>query len=57
MGEGDLDNESFLKGLKAEGYEGTVAYEMCSPLRGGGEQENLDACAKQFLQWAGDHGF
>jgi len=24
---------------------------MCSPLEGGGSEENLDRCAKQFQQW------
>jgi sugar phosphate isomerase/epimerase len=51
MGEGDMANEPFLQGLRDGGYEGTVAYEMCSPLRGGGSMENLDACARRFLQW------
>lgn len=51
MGDGDLDSLTFIKGLKAGGYEGPIAYEMCSPLRGGGSKENLDKCAKAFLQW------
>jgi hypothetical protein len=24
---------------------------MCSPLRGGGSEENLDRCARRFLQY------
>ena len=51
VGEGDLDILGFLRGLKAGGYDGPVAYEMCSPLRGGGSLENLDRCAKGFLRW------
>ena len=55
MGEGDLDNLRFLRGLRAGGYDGPVAYEMCSPLRGGGSREHLDACARQFLKWHKDN--
>jgi sugar phosphate isomerase/epimerase len=51
MGQGEIDSLTFLKGLKAGGYDGPVAYEMCSPLRGGGGRENLDRCAKAFLEW------
>lgn len=56
MGEGDLDSLTWLKGLADGGYDGPVAYEMCSPLRGGGAKENLDACARKFLEWAGANG-
>jgi len=51
MGDGDLDNAEFLRGLREGGFDGTVAYEMCSPLRGGGSIENLDHCARRFLEW------
>jgi len=51
MGDGDLPNGEFLRGLRECGFDGTVAYEMCSPLRGGGAIENLDACARRFLEW------
>jgi len=51
MGEGDLDSLTFIKGLLAGGYDGPIAYEMCSPLRGGGTRESLDACARRFLLW------
>jgi hypothetical protein len=30
---------------------------MCSPLRGGGNRENLDACARRFLEWFEENGF
>ncbi len=53
MGDGDLANAAFLRGLRDGGFDGTVAYEMCSPLRGGGAIENLDACARRFLEWLG----
>ena len=50
-GDGDLDNAEFLRGLREGGFDATVAYEMCSPLRGGGSIENLDHCARRFLEW------
>ncbi|OGV73503.1 MAG: isomerase [Lentisphaerae bacterium RIFOXYB12_FULL_65_16] len=56
MGEGDLDSATFIKGLKAGGFDGPIAYEMCSPLRGGGSAENLDRCACRFLEWLEANG-
>jgi sugar phosphate isomerase/epimerase len=50
MGEGFIDYRSFFAALRHVGYDGWVAYEMCSPLRGGGSEENLDRCARQFLR-------
>jgi sugar phosphate isomerase/epimerase len=51
MGEGFIDYAAFFGALNEAGYQGTVAYEMCSPLRGGGSEENLDRCARQFLRY------
>ena len=51
MGEGFIDYRSFFAALRDVGYQGAVAYEMCSPLRGGGSEENLDRYAQQFLDW------
>ena len=51
FGEGEIDNHSWLRGLRDGGFDGPVCYEMCSPLRGGGSEENLDRCAKKFLEW------
>jgi sugar phosphate isomerase/epimerase len=51
MGEGFLDYKSFFKALKEVGFDGYVAYEMCSYLRGGGSEENLDGCARKFLDY------
>ena len=51
MGDGFIDYPAFFKGLRDGGYDGWVAYEMCSPLRGGGSLENLDACAARFLDY------
>lgn len=51
MGEGFIDYAAFCQALRDVGYQGAVAYEMCSPLRGGGSQTNLDRCATRFLEW------
>lgn len=51
MGEGFIDYRGFLKTLRDAGFQGHVAYEMCSPLKGGGSEENLDRCAKRFLAY------
>lgn len=49
LGEGFLDLPAFFRGLRAGGFQGYVAYEMCSPLRGGGSEANLDHAAAQSL--------
>jgi sugar phosphate isomerase/epimerase len=51
MGEGFIDYRRFFGALRDAGYQGYVAYEMCSPLRGGGAEANLDRCARRFLEW------
>ena len=51
MGEGFIDYRGFFRALKEAGYRGHVAYEMCSPLKGGGGEANLDRCAKRFLEY------
>lgn len=50
-GEGELDYDSFFAGLREVGYRGPVAYEMCAPLEGGGQIENLDRTATAFLDF------
>ena len=50
LGEGFLDLEGFFAGLREGGFDGLVAYEMCSPLRGGGSLENLDRAAAASLE-------
>lgn len=52
MGEGFIEYGEFFAALRAAGFQGSVAYEMCSPLLGGGSEENLDACARRFLEWS-----
>lgn len=49
--EGFIDYPGFLRALGAGGFAGTVAYEMCSPLLGGGSTENLDRYASRFLEF------
>lgn len=50
LGDGFMDLAGFFEGLKEGGFKGHVAYEMCSPLRGGGGVENLDRTAKKSLE-------
>ncbi len=49
LGEGFLDLEGFFRGLRDGGFTGYVAYEICSPIRGGGEELNLDEAASHAL--------
>jgi sugar phosphate isomerase/epimerase len=51
MGKGFIGYREFFAALKEVGYAGCVAYEMCSPLDGGGSLENLDRCARTFVSY------
>lgn len=51
FGDGFIDYEAFFQGLRDGGFDGIANYEMCSPLRGGGEIDNLDAYAARYVQW------
>lgn len=51
FGEGCIDYPAFFRGLQAGGFDGIANYEMCSPIRGGGALDNLDAYAAQYLEW------
>lgn len=51
FGTGFIDYSAFFQGLRDGGFDGIAAYEICSPIRGGGEIENLDRCAKRYLNW------
>jgi sugar phosphate isomerase/epimerase len=51
FGTGFIDYAAFFKGLRDGGFDGVAVYEMCSPVRGGGTLENLDACASAYLKW------
>lgn len=51
MGDGELPYREFFGALREAGFKGWVSYEMCSPLRGGGSLENLERCARRFLDY------
>jgi sugar phosphate isomerase/epimerase len=51
VGEGFIDYRGFLSALRENGFNGHVAYEMCSPLRDGGDIETLDRYARRFLEF------
>jgi len=51
FGDGFIDYQAFFRGLRDGGFDGIATYEMCAPLRGGGSMENLDRCARQYLDW------
>lgn len=51
FGTGFIDYAAFFEGLRDGGFDGVATFEMCSPLRGGGSLENLDACASGYLKW------
>jgi sugar phosphate isomerase/epimerase len=51
MQDGFIDYPAFFQALQEGGYSGPVAYEMCSPLSGGGTLENLDRHAIAFLDF------
>lgn len=50
-GEGFIDYTSFFNTLRDNGFKGTVAFEMCSPIFGGGSRRNLDHYAQSFLKF------
>jgi sugar phosphate isomerase/epimerase len=56
FGQGSIDYVSFFRGLREGGFDGIATFEMCSPLRGGGSLENLDRCARRYLDWMREHG-
>ncbi len=51
FGTGFIDYAAFFRGLSEGGYQGPATYEICSPIRGGGSIENLDACSTAYLSW------
>ena len=51
VGEGFIDYTAFLTALRAGGFDGCVAYEMCSPLRDGNDSATLDRYARRFLEF------
>jgi len=55
FGDGFIDYPAFFRGLKEGGFDGIANYEMCSPIRGGGAIENLDAYSAHYVQWMRDN--
>ena len=55
FGDGFIDYAGFFQGLTEGGFDGIANYEMCSPIRGGGELENLDAFAARYIEWMQQH--
>ena len=51
MGNGDLDYKTFFSSLAAEDFAGWVSYEMCSPLRDGGDLETLERYCRAFIEY------
>jgi len=51
MGKGFIDYRGFFGALREVGFDGYVGYEMCSMLEGGGSEENLDRCARTFVEY------
>lgn len=54
MGEGFIDYTAFCSALVESGFHGSIAYEMCSPLRDGGAEAMLDRYAARFVEWLGN---
>ena len=55
FGDGFIDYPSFFRGLREGGFDGIANYEMCSPIRGGGDIQNLDEYSAQYLHWMNEH--
>lgn len=49
--EGLIDYRAFLGAMRDAGFNGSVAYEMCSQLDGGASIENLDRYARRFIDF------
>jgi sugar phosphate isomerase/epimerase len=56
FGTGFIDYPEFFRGLRDGGFDGLATFEMCSPIRGGGAMENLDAYAGTYVRWMREHG-
>jgi sugar phosphate isomerase/epimerase len=51
FGDGFIDYSAFFRGLQEGGFDGIANYEMCSPIRGGGDIANLDSYAARYVGW------
>jgi sugar phosphate isomerase/epimerase len=57
FGTGFIDYAAFFRGLRDGGFDGPATFEMCSPIRGGGSEANLDRFAREYLHWMREHGY
>jgi sugar phosphate isomerase/epimerase len=57
FGTGFIDYAAFFNGLREGGFDGPATFEICSPIRGGGSEANLDRCAREYLNWMREHGY
>jgi len=57
FGTGFIDYAAFFRGLRDGGFNGPATFEMCSPIRGGGSEANLDRYAREYLRWMREHHF
>jgi len=55
FGDGFIDYPAFFRGLQEGGFDGIANYEMCSPIRGGGSIENLNAFSAHYVEWMRKH--
>ncbi|HEX3724833.1 MAG TPA: sugar phosphate isomerase/epimerase family protein [Pirellulales bacterium] len=57
FGTGSIDYEAFFRGLVDGGFptDGLANFEICSPIRGGGCLQNLDDCARGYVDWMRRH--
>ncbi len=55
FGDGTIDYDAFFAGLAEGGFDGVANYEMCSPVRGGGNLDNLDSYARGYVEWMQHH--
>jgi sugar phosphate isomerase/epimerase len=56
FGDGFIDYPAFFRGLREGGFDGVANYEMCSPVRGGGSLENLNAYSARYVEWMQANG-
>ena len=57
FGTGFIDYDAFFRGLRDGGFDGPATYEMCSPIRGGGSEENLNHYARTYVRWMRERSY
>jgi len=51
LGEGQVDWKPFIGALKEVGYDNFLAYEICGPIVGGGQENNLDLSVRKSVEY------